>query len=97
MYSKPQHSLVVVSGEATCMADVCTRIVFMSEFMDPQGAAEPEVVSHDIRAASRLLTAAAIFLYAYSYFRFSFGSSVFQSFRVLFYTSVLKAISRGLT
>lgn len=43
------------------MADVCILIVFMSEFMDPQGAAGPEVATHNINGRQQ------IFLYPLSF------------------------------
>lgn len=45
------------------MADVCILIVFLSEFMDPQGAAEPGVATHNISAASTLLTGGSKYFY----------------------------------
>lgn len=60
---KPKHSLAVVSGEATCVADVCILIVFLSGFMDPQGAAEPEVATHNISAVGTLLTGGSKYFY----------------------------------
>lgn len=47
------------------MADVCILIVFMSEFMDPQGAAEPEVATHNVNGRQQ------IFLYPPSYFGYT--------------------------
>lgn len=68
---------MVVSREATCMADVCILIVFMSEFMDPQGAAEPEVATHNINGRQQILFMSAFVFYIYS----------FVVLFVLFYTS----------
>lgn len=79
------------------MADVCILIVFMAEFMDPQGAAEPEVATHNISAVSALLMGGGKYFYVRIHILdVQFCSSVFQTFIVfcfVVYIMGLKAIS----